>query len=71
VTISGRDLGQQSFWSVERPDRLEGDVLDPGSYKPDEGVGASSRDQAVYLFDEWAAELGRVDPDLPTGLDVQ
>jgi len=56
AAISGRDFGQQSFWRVERPDRLEGDVLHPGSSEPDEGVGASPRDQADDLFDKRAAQ---------------
>src|SRR5512132_1812950 len=71
VTIGGRDFGQRVLGSLERPDRLEGDVLHPGSSEPDEGVGASPRDQADDLLDERAPQWGRVDPDLPAGLNVQ
>src|SRR5512132_96929 len=71
VTIGGRDFGQRVLGSLERPDRLEGDVLHPGSSEPDEGVGASPRDQADDLLDERAPQWGRVDPDLPAGLDIQ
>jgi hypothetical protein len=71
VAIRRRGFGQKLLRRLERPDRLERDVLHPGAAEANERIGAALRDQADDLFHQRAHQRGRVDPDLPARLHVQ